>query len=68
MYFETHGIPMGEFEFAGIAMNNNIPTVLKLEQFTQFPVYVILLTLVATLYPARFAANIVPSQALQKSL
>ncbi|MFT6436424.1 MAG: ABC-type lipoprotein release transport system permease subunit [Candidatus Azotimanducaceae bacterium] len=67
-YYETRGIPMGEFEFAGIAMNNKIPTVLTLEQFTQFPVYVILLTLVATLYPARFAANIVPSQALQKSL
>jgi ABC-type lipoprotein release transport system permease subunit len=65
-YYETRGIPMGEF--AGIAMNNKIPTVLTLEQFTQFPVYVILLTLVATLYPARFAANIVPSQALQKSL
>lgn len=68
LYYETHGIPMGEFEFAGIAMNNSIPTVLSLEQFTQFPIYVILLTLVATLYPARFAANIVPSQALQKSL
>ena len=59
---------MGEFEFAGIAMNNSIPTVLTLQQFTQFPVYVILLTLVATLYPARFAAKIVPAEALQKSL
>ena len=68
IYYETRGLPMGEFEFAGVAMNNTIPTVLTLEQFIQFPIYVILLTLVATLYPARFAAKIVPSEALQKSL
>ncbi len=68
IYYETRGIPMGDFEFAGVAMNNSIPTVLSIDQFTQFPIYVILLTLTATLYPARFAAKIVPSEALQKSL
>ena len=68
LYFENSGIPMGEFEFAGVALSNAIPTVLSINQFTLFPIYVILLTLTATLYPARFAAKIVPSEALQKSL
>lgn len=68
LYYEINGIPLGEFEFAGVALSNAIPTVLSINQFTHFPIYVILLTLTATLYPARFAAKIVPSEALQKSL
>jgi ABC-type lipoprotein release transport system permease subunit len=67
-WYGIHGIPMGEMEVAGIAMNNNIPTVLAAYQFTTFPLYVILLTLLAALYPARFAAAIVPADALHRSL
>jgi len=67
-WYATNGIPLGEMEISGIAMNNNIPTVLASHQFTNFPVYVILLTLTAALYPARFAANIIPTDALHRSL
>ena len=67
-WYGINGIPMGEMEVAGIAMNNNIPTVLAGYQFTTFPLYVILLTLLAALYPARFAAAIVPAEALHRSL
>ncbi len=64
----THGIAIGEIEFSGIAFNNNILTEFHVAQFTQFPFYVVLLTIVAAIYPARFAAKIVPSEALQRSL
>jgi ABC-type lipoprotein release transport system permease subunit len=49
-------------------MNNTIIPVLAIHHFTNFPVYVILLTLTAGLYPAWFAAKIVPNEALHRSL
>ena len=67
-WYATNGIPLGEMEISGIAMNNNIPTVLAWHQVTNFPAYVILLVLTAALYPARFAANIIPTDALHRSL
>jgi ABC-type lipoprotein release transport system permease subunit len=67
-YAEVHGVPMGEFEVSGIAIDNRILLRLELYQFIQYPIYVIALTLVAAIYPARFAAKIVPTEALQRSL
>jgi putative ABC transport system permease protein len=64
----VHGIPVGEIEFSGIAINNSIKTQSTLSQFIEFPLYVIVLTLVASLYPARFASKIIPAEALQRSL
>jgi ABC-type lipoprotein release transport system permease subunit len=64
----VNGIPLGEFEFEGIAISNNIMTEFHSNQFTQFPAYVTILTIVAAIYPARFAARIIPSEALQRSL
>ena len=68
LYTSNYGIGMGEMEFSGIAINNNIFSEFHISQFTQFPVYVVLLTIVAAIYPARFAAKIIPSDALQRSL
>ena len=67
-YFSDHGIPMGDYELSGIMLSNNILAVLKPYQFIEYPVYVILLTLVAAIYPARFASRVIPSEALQRSL
>ncbi|MCB1645775.1 MAG: ABC transporter permease [Pseudomonadales bacterium] len=67
-WFSIHGIPMGEMEFAGVAINKNFPLVPALYQFLLFPGFVVVLTLVAALYPAIFAARIIPSEALHKSL
>lgn len=67
-YFSLHGIPIGDYELSGISFANNIRTVLMPRQFTHYPVYVLLLTVAASIYPARFAARIVPSQALQRTL
>jgi len=67
-YAEVHGVPMGEFEVSGIAIDNRIRLRLELYQFIQYPIYVICLTLAAAIYPARFAAKIIPTEALQRSL
>lgn len=67
-YTTVHGLPLGEFEVSGIALTGNISTQIQASQFTQLPFYVILLTLVAALYPARFASKIVPTEALSRSL
>ncbi|MBT6265410.1 MAG: ABC transporter permease [Halieaceae bacterium] len=67
-YTTLHGLPLGEFEMSGIALSGNIATQMQLSQFTELPFYIILLTLVAALYPARFASKIVPTEALSRSL
>jgi len=67
-YAAEHGVPMGEVQISGIAIDNRVMTRLEPYQFIQFPIYVIFLTLVAAIYPARFAARIVPTEALQRSL
>lgn len=67
-WFTDHGIPMGEYEISGVMFTDNIKAVLELRQFIDFPIYVLLLTLVAAIYPARFASRIIPSVALQRSL
>ncbi len=67
-YAEVHGVPMGEFEVSGIAIDNRIRLRLELYQFVQYPIYVICLTLAAAIYPARYAAKIIPTEALQRSL
>ena len=67
-YTTLHGLPLGEFEMSGIALSGNIATQMQLSQFTELPFYIILLTLGAALYPARFASKIVPTEALSRSL
>lgn len=67
-WFSIHGIPFGEYELSGVMLSNNIRPVLKPYQFIDFPLYVILLTIIAAIYPARFASKIVPAEALQRSL
>ena len=67
-YFSIEGIPLGEFEFEGISLADSIKTQLKLNQFIDFPFYVMLLTIAASIYPARFAARTIPSVALQRTL
>jgi len=67
-YFSIHGIPFGEFEFEGISLADNIKTIPALSQFIVFPFWVVVLTVVAGIYPAVFASRIVPSRALQRAL
>ena len=68
-YFAGSGLPLGgNIEFSGVVLGGRLYPELALHQFVQFPVYVILLTLVAAIYPALFAARIAPARSLQKAL
>ncbi|MDP6417651.1 MAG: FtsX-like permease family protein, partial [Gammaproteobacteria bacterium] len=67
-YYSIHGMPIGEFEFNGLNLVEPIRTVLDWKQFINFPIYVLLLTVAASIYPARFAARIIPAIALQRTL
>jgi ABC-type lipoprotein release transport system permease subunit len=68
LWFAETGIPLGDMEISGVAMNDSIPTVMAWSQFTSLPLYVLALIMVAALYPARFAARITPTDALHRSL
>ena len=67
-YFATHGIPMGRMEMSGVVVDGNLVTKPQAYQFILFPIYVTALTVLAAIYPASFAAKIVPTQALQRAL
>ena len=68
IFLQESGLSLGVMEFSGVAFPDNIPVKLTLDQYVNFPFYVVLLTLVAAIYPAIFAARIVPAQAVQKAL
>ena len=62
------GIDYSDMDFYGVAIVEPIRTVLRVEQYSSLPVIVFVLTLLSCIYPAVFAARIVPAQALRKSL
>ena len=66
-WYEANGIPLGSFEVEGVVLQG-LYTKVVIEQFITLPFYVVLLVLVAAIYPAIFAARIVPATALQRSL
>lgn len=66
-WFSIEGIPMGELEVSGINAST-IKTVVLQRHYVEFPLYVVALTLIAALYPARFASRIIPAHALKRSL
>ena len=51
-----------------MVIDGNMYTQIQAYQFVAFPIYVTLLTVAAAVYPAIFAARIVPSRALQRAL
>lgn len=67
-WFAQNGIPFGKMEFSGVVLDGNLKTILTPYQFIGYPIYVTLLTVAAAIYPAIFAARIVPTEALQRSL
>ena len=66
-YFGNTGLYLGEIEFEGIVTSHIFPAAASV-QFTAFPAYVICLTLVVSIYPAIYAARLVPADALRRSL
>ena len=62
------GIPLGQYEVSGVALDEAILPVLTPSQFVTYPIYTTLLTMLAAVYPAGYASRIAPSEALRKSL
>jgi ABC-type lipoprotein release transport system permease subunit len=62
------GIDYGSMDVSGVALAEILRPELRLLQFTELPFAVLVMTLVACLYPAIHAARIVPAKALHKSL
>lgn len=62
------GIDYGGMEVAGVALNEMIRPQLTLSHLLTLPIWVLLLTLLACLYPAAHAARLVPARVLHKSL
>ena len=67
-WFAMRGIDFTGMEYAGTTLTDPIRTILAPEQFILFPIFVIILTVMAGIYPAIHAARLVPSQAMRKSL
>lgn len=62
------GLDYGAMEISGVALSEVIRPEFRALQFTVVPAAVLVLTLVAAVYPALHAARIVPARALHKSL
>lgn len=62
------GIDYSQMEFSGVSLVEPVRTVIRPEQFLEIPMAAILLTLLASSYPAFFASRIVPAIALHKSM
>lgn len=64
-----NGIQYGsDVEFNSVSLNEPIYPIFTWAQFTVIPLWVLGMTVVACLYPALYAARIVPAKALHKSL
>lgn len=62
------GIDYGSMDISGVALAEVLRPKLNLTQFTELPLAVLAMTLLACIYPAIHAARIVPAKALHKSL
>jgi len=68
-YFTSKvGIDYTGIEFAGITFRELLYPVLKLKQFIFYPFWVFVFTEIAGIYPAVYAARIVPADAMRKSM
>lgn len=66
--FGIVGIDYSGIEFAGVTLTEPIYTTLNVKQFTLFPLMILLFSLIASLYPAIYAARLMPAKAIKRSL
>lgn len=61
------GIDYTGIEMTGVTIQELIRPIMKVEQFTVYPVWLFIFTIIAGLYPARHAAKISPATAMRRS-
>jgi len=67
-YFTGPGISFGEMEFTGIMMDKPIYPVFNLSRLWVYPVFTLLFTMLAGVYPGIHAGGLNPSKAIRRSL
>jgi ABC-type lipoprotein release transport system permease subunit len=65
--FAWTGLDYSGVEFAGATMREPMIPLLRAQQFTLYPVLVFLVTALVGIYPATYAARLIPAQAMRKS-
>ncbi len=66
--FSVYGINYKGLEMAGVTITELIYPVMRPIQFTVFPVLIFIFSLIAAIYPAVFAAKLLPARAMQRSM
>jgi ABC-type lipoprotein release transport system permease subunit len=66
--FSRYGIDYTGIDFAGVTFTEPIYPVIRLYQFTLFPLMVMSFSLIAAIYPAFYAARLSPSEAMRRSM
>ena len=61
------GIDYTGIEFVGVTMQEFIRPVMKVEQFTIYPIWLFVFTIIAGLYPARYVTKMSPVDAMRRS-
>ena len=61
------GIDYTGIEMVGVTMQELIRPVMRVEQFVIYPVWLFIFTIIAGLYPARYAAKMSPAAAMRRS-
>ncbi len=62
------GINYQGIEFAGVTITDLLYPVFRLRQFTLYPLLIGVFSLIAAIYPAIFAARLLPAKAMQRSM
>jgi ABC-type lipoprotein release transport system permease subunit len=66
--FTRIGIDYTGIEFVGVTFRELLYPVLRIEQFIKYPFWVFVFTVVVGLYPAFYAARMLPADAMRKSM
>ena len=65
--FAHVGIDYTGVEMTGVTIQEFIRPIMKVEQFTVYPIWLFIFTIIAGLYPARYAAKMSPAAAMRRS-
>jgi ABC-type antimicrobial peptide transport system permease subunit len=68
-YIMTHvGFDFTGIEYVGVTFRKLLYPVLRIRQFIEYPLWVFAITTLIGLYPARYAAKLLPAAAMRRTL
>ena len=67
-FYSWYGIDYRGVEFADVTFRELIYPVITIRQYIEYPLWVMAFSLIAGLYPAVYAARLIPSKVLRRSL